>query len=79
MSTVNQSSAGLMSLRAAMASVILTALVSFSSLVPESPDRIRWMGVFWLSVYASAMLAQAAWLGWRWLSSRRASSAHRSL
>jgi hypothetical protein len=73
MVTVNQSAVALMSLRAAMASIILTAVVSLSSIVPESPQRVRWLGLFWLSVYASSMIAQAAWLGWRWLSSRHGS------
>ena len=63
----NQSPAAQMSVRAAMAAIILTALVSFSSLVPESPDRVQWISVFWLSVYASVMFLQAAWFGWRWL------------
>ena len=63
-------SAAQMSVRAAMMAIILTALVSFSSIVPNSPDKVRWIGLFWLAVYASVMLAQAAWLGWRWLSSR---------
>ena len=63
-------SAALMSLRAAFAALILTPLVSLTSIVPDSPDRVRWLGLFWLSVYASVMIAQAAWLGWRWLSTR---------
>ncbi len=70
---MNQWSAAQMSVRAALLSIVLTALLSLSSVVPESPDRVRWTGLFWLAVYASAMLAQAAWLGWRWLSSRRPS------
>ena len=61
-----------MSVRAAMAAIVLTALVSFSSIVPNSPDKVRWIGLFWLSVYAVVMLGQAAWLGWRWLSTREA-------
>jgi hypothetical protein len=68
----NSSPAAQMSVRAAMIAVIVTALVSFSSLVPESPDRVQWIAVFWLSVYASVMIAQAAWLAWRWISSRHA-------
>ena len=60
-----------MSLRAAFAAIILTACLTLLSLVPDNPDRVRWLGLFWLTVYASVMLAQAAWLGWRWLSSRR--------
>jgi hypothetical protein len=67
MVTAHQSSAALMSLRAAMASVILTVLVSLSSMFPHSPERVRWLALFWLSVYAVLMIAQAAWLGWRWL------------
>ena len=72
-------SAAQMSVRAALLSIILTAFVSLSSIVPETPDRVRWTGLFWLSVYASAMLAQAAWLGWRWLSSRHPSGSQRSV
>lgn len=68
----SQSPAAQMSVRAAMIAVIVTALVSFSSLVPDSPDRVQWIAVFWLSVYASVMIAQAAWLAWRWISSRHA-------
>ena len=60
-----------MSLRAASAAIILTACLTLLSLVPDSPYKVRWLGLFWLAVYASVMLAQAAWLGWRWLSSRR--------
>ena len=74
MSRMAQGSAAQMSVRAAMAAIILTALLSFSSIVPEGPDKVRWTGLFWLSVYASVMLAQAAWLGWRWLSNRHVSS-----
>jgi len=69
---LNRSPAALMSVRAALAAVIVTALVSFSSIVPRTPDRVSWIAVFWLSVYASVMIAQAAWLGWRWLSRRLA-------
>ena len=65
-----QSPAAQMSVRAAMTAVIATALVSFSSLVPETPDRVQWIAVFWLSVYATVTVAQAAWFGWRWLSTR---------
>lgn len=75
MSTTSQWSAAQMSVRAAMAAIILTALLSFSSIVPEGPDKVRWTGLFWLSVYASVMLAQAAWLGWRWLTARHATRA----
>ena len=63
-------SAALMSLRAAFAALILTPLVSLTSIVPDGPERVRWLGLFWLSVYASVMIAQAAWLGWRWFSTR---------
>ena len=59
---MNQSPAALMSVRAALAAVIVTALVSFSSIVPRTPDRVSWIAVFWLSVYVTVMLAQAAWL-----------------
>ena len=65
-----QRSAAEMSLRAAFAALILTPLLSLTSIVPDSPDRVRWLGLFWLSAYASLMIAQAAWLGWRWLSTR---------
>ena len=61
-----------MSVRAALAALVLTAFVSFSAIIPEGPDKVRWTGLFWLSVYASVMLAQAAWAGWRWLSHRHA-------
>jgi len=64
--------AHLMSVRAALTALVVTALVSFSSIVPESPDRVQWIALFWLSIYAGMMLVQAAWLGWRWLSSRHA-------
>ena len=67
---MGQWSAAQMSMRAAFAALILTPLLSLTSIVPDSPDRVRWLAVFWLSVYASVMLAQAAWLGWRWLSRR---------
>ena len=67
---MNRSPAALMSVRAALAAVIVTALVSFSSIVPRTPDRVSWIAVFGLSVYVTVMLAQAAWLGWRWLSER---------
>jgi hypothetical protein len=69
-------SAAEMSVRAAFASIVLTALVSWSSFAPDSPDRVRWLGLFWLSIYASVMISQAAWLGWRWLSSRHPSHSH---
>lgn len=59
-----------MSVRAALTALIVTALVSFSSIVPESPDRVQWIALFWLSVYASVVIAQAAWFGWRALSTR---------
>ena len=72
MSRMAQWTAAQMSVRAAMAAIILTALLSFSSIVPDGPDKVRWTGLFWLSVYATVMLAQAAWLGWRWLSTRHA-------
>ena len=67
---MNQSPVALMSVRAALAAIILTALVSFSSFVPRTPDRVSWIAVVWLSIYASVMIAQAAWFGWRWLSAR---------
>jgi hypothetical protein len=66
----SQSTAAQMSVRAALAAIIVTALVSLSSVVPRSPDRVSWIAVFWLSVYASVMIAQAAWFGWRWFSTR---------
>jgi hypothetical protein len=65
------STAALISLRSAMAAVVLTGLVAMSSMAPESPDRVRWLGLFWLSVYGIATIVQTLWLGWRWLSSRR--------
>jgi hypothetical protein len=65
-----------MSVRAALAALILTPLLSVSPLVPDSPDRVRWLGLFWLSVYAGVMFAQAAWLGWRWVTSRHSSRPH---
>jgi hypothetical protein len=74
MKTVTQSSAAQMSLRAAMVSLILTPLVSLSSLPPDSPNRVRWLGLFWLVTYATVMIAQTAWLGWRWLSSHSSRS-----
>jgi hypothetical protein len=74
MTRMNQGIAAQMSARAALVSIVLTALVSFSSILPEGPDKVRWTGLFWLSVYASVMLAQGAWFGWRWLSSRRQTS-----
>jgi hypothetical protein len=67
-----QSPAAQMSVRAAMTAVVVTALVSFSSFVPESPERVQWIAVFWLTVYATVMIAQAAWFAWRWLSRRHA-------
>jgi hypothetical protein len=76
--TMNQSTAAQMSVRAAMAAIVLTALVSLFSLIPDSPDRVRRTGLLWLSGYATAMLAQAAWLGWRWLSSRHPSTTQRN-
>jgi hypothetical protein len=76
---VTQSPAALISARAALTALIVTALVSFSSIVPESPDRVQWIALFWLLVYASVVIAQAAWLAWRWLSCRHASGAERSL
>jgi hypothetical protein len=57
----------MMSLRAAAASIILTPLAALSSFAPDSPDRVRWLGLFWLVVYATTMIAQGAWAGWRWL------------
>ena len=66
---MSQWSAAQMSVRAALAALILTPLLSLSSIVPDSPDRVR-LGLFRLSVYATVMIAQAAWLGWRWLSTR---------
>ena len=63
----NQSPAAQMSVRAAMTALIVTALVSFSSFVPDTPDRVQWIAFVWLSIYASVVLAQAAWFGWRWL------------
>jgi hypothetical protein len=68
-----------MSVRAALTALIVTALVSFSSIVPESPDRVQWIALFWLSVYAGMMLVQAAWLGWQWLSNRHASRSERTV
>ena len=68
---MNQSAAAQMSVRAAMTAIIATALVSFSSLVPESPDRVQWIAVFWLSVYATVTVAQAAWFGWRWAKTKQ--------
>ena len=68
----SQSPAAQMSVRAALTALIVTAMVSFSSLVPESPHRVQWIAVFWLSVYAGVMIAQAAWLAWRYISSRHA-------
>jgi hypothetical protein len=67
-----------MSIRAALASFVLTALIAWSSTVPDSPDRVRRLGLFWLSIYASVMIAQSTWLGWRWLSRRlrRSHEAH---
>ena len=75
----NQSLAAQMSGRAALVSIILTVLLSLSSIVPETPDKVRWTGLFWLAVYASAMLAQAAWLGCRWLFSGHSSRSHKSI
>ena len=66
----SHSSAAQMSVRAALAAVVLTALLSLSSVVPEGPDRVRWTALFWLSVYAIVMIVQAAWAGWRWLTTR---------
>jgi hypothetical protein len=74
METTSTWSAAMMSLRAAMASIILTALLSQTSMAPDGPDRVRWLGVFWLSVYAIAMIAQAGWLAWRVISNRHESS-----
>ena len=71
--TTNQWSAAQMSVRAALASIVLTTLLSLSSIVPEGPDKVRWTGLFWLSVYATVMVVQAAWLGWRWLTNRHIS------
>ena len=73
MATMN-SSAARMSVRAALAAMVLTTLLSLSSVIPDGPDKVRWTGLFWLSVYASVMFVQAAWLGWRWLSNRHVSS-----
>ena len=69
---MNQSSAAQMSVRAALTAVILTAFLSLSSIVPEGPDKVPWTALFWLSVYASVMIVQAVWFGWRWLSGRLA-------
>jgi hypothetical protein len=68
-----------MSVRAALAAIVLTALLSLSSIVPDGPDRVRWTGLFWLSVYASVMLLQAAWVGWCWISRRSSSGSQRSI
>ena len=68
-----------MSARAALTALVVTALVSFSSIVPESPDKVRWIFLFWLSVYAGMMLVQAAWLGWQWLANRHASRSERTV
>ena len=73
MATMN-SPAAQMSVRAALVAFVLTTFLSLSSIVPEGPDKVRVTGLFWLSVYASVMFAQAAWLGWRWLSNRHVSS-----
>jgi hypothetical protein len=64
-----------MSVRAALTALVVTVFVSFSSIVPESPDRVQWIALFWLSVYAGMMVVQAAWLGWQWLSNRHPSGA----
>ena len=68
-----------MSARAALTALVVTVLVSFSSIVPESPDKVRWIALFWLSVYAGMMLVQAAWLGWQWLANRHASRSERTV
>jgi hypothetical protein len=68
-----------MSVRAALTALVVTVLVSFSSMVPESPDKVRWILLVWFSIYAGMMLVQAAWLAWQWLSSRHTASAQRTL
>jgi len=68
-----------MSVRAALTALVATVLVSFSSIVPESPDKVRWILLFWLSVYAGMMLLQAAWLGWQWLANRHGSRSERTV
>jgi len=45
-----------------------------TSIVPDGPDRVRWLGLFWLSVYAAVMISQTLWVAWRVLSKRHASS-----
>ena len=60
-------SAAQMSARAALTALIISALVSFSSIVPLGPERVQWIALFWLSIYASVVIVQAAWFGWRWL------------
>lgn len=56
---MSQWSAAQISVRAALVSIILTALVSRAPVAPDSPDNVRRLGLFWLSVYASVMIAQA--------------------
>jgi hypothetical protein len=68
-----------MSVRVALTALVVTVLVSFSSIVPESPDKVRWILLFWLSVYAGMMLVQTAWLGWQWLTNRHTPSTQRGL
>jgi hypothetical protein len=69
-------SAAEMSVRAALASIVLTASIAWSSIVPDGPERVRWLGLIWLSIYAGVMISQAAWVGWRWLSSRHSTHSH---
>ena len=66
----NQSLAAQMSVRAALTALILSVLMSLSPIVPERPEGVQWLALFWLSVYASMMIAQAVWFGWRRLAAR---------
>jgi hypothetical protein len=75
----NQSPAAQMSVRAALTALIMTVLISLSPIVPERPEGVQWIALFWLAVYASVMIAQAAWFGWRALSNRHTHAARGGL
>jgi len=61
----NQSAAAQMSVRATLTALVMTVLISLSPIVPERPEGVQWIALFWLAVYATVMIAQAAWFGWR--------------